>query len=146
MKIKNSYKKNIYGDGYVKILETDDGQEYEIRNTCRKNIYGNGYEQEIIKKEKSSSNISGLFLLAGISLFILFFCIFFKSIAGIIICSILTIIFFLLGVLSESEGTSISFLNTLKAYLIFIGVIVFFIACGIGAFVLLILFFIHAFG
>lgn len=52
MKIKNSYKKNIYGDGYVKILETDDGQEYEIRNTCRKNIYGDGYEQEIIKKRK----------------------------------------------------------------------------------------------
>ena len=82
MKIKNSYKKNIYGDGYVKILETDDGQEYEIRNTCRKNIYGNGYEQEIIKKEKSSSNISGLFLLAGISLFILFFCIFFFFLQG----------------------------------------------------------------
>lgn len=76
-KIKNSGFKNVYGDGYEKIVTMDNGDEYVLKNTGFKNVYGDGYEQELVKKgtsEGCASLLEAVLLLAiGVFLFLMIY-------------------------------------------------------------------------
>ena len=50
-KIENSFARNLYGDGYEKIITMDDGRQYTVKNSFARNLYGDGYEQVIIEKD-----------------------------------------------------------------------------------------------
>ena len=48
-RIRNSSKKNFYGDGYEQILTTDDGKSYTIKNSSQNNFYGTGKEKIVVE-------------------------------------------------------------------------------------------------
>ncbi len=94
-KIRNSGFKNIYGDGYEKIVTMDNGDEYVLKNTGFKNVYGDGYEQELEKKGASGGSASLLeaVLLLAIGVFLLLMIYFGSAICeaiGMILYVILT--------------------------------------------------------
>ncbi len=134
--LKNSYNKNLYGDGHRKTLDTDDGARYEIRNTPMKNIYGDGYIQEVVKTQPVDAPTG--FILAGFAALALFFAIVAGKVSAIIISAAVAIIFFLIGIASESREWNMSFGDTLKTYLLIIGAFVLVIAgvIGVGVFMI----------
>lgn len=129
--LKNSYNENIYGDGHRKTLEIDDGARYEIRNTPMRNIYGDGYVQEIVKTQPVDAPTG--FILAGFAALALFLAIMAGKVSAIIISAAVAIIFFLMGIASESRKWEMSFGDTLTAYLLIIGAFILVVAGVIGA-------------
>ena len=76
-RIKNSYRRNVFGDGYQKILYLDNDEKLIIKNSYRRNVFGDGYQQEIIKdkniyntsydlKRKSTIKTIFVYIIAGI--------------------------------------------------------------------------------
>ena len=57
-KIENTFVPNIHGDGFVKKVTTDSGEEYLIQNTFVPNIHGDGFVQEVKKVEPFVPNLA----------------------------------------------------------------------------------------